>query len=266
MQQTAKPPKPVYSAPTHSSHTRSNSSYSEARFYSSTSSAQNAHTSAAPPCARVSVNSAQVPEYQQLKPRNKDVAKSVHDHGNQSAHVSKNMEQKRGLELQQSPAIFLGNQSSNNKNKSLNDVTVKEKSIEDEHIKMHSLIEQVLNGIKSYRRLPRTVFGSHLGFFAAIFDNRRGLMRANVYHDFLANSRHGISQKCLMVYALLNNNEGPELKRQVMRATGLEIKAGISQISNYMNSHHRDVFVKTDIERIIRIVNDKPVSNVFLGI
>lgn len=141
---------------------------------------------------------------------------------------------------------------------------LKIEKVKKQHDKNHriidDLIEKSLKGIKAYQGLRRTIFNSHLGFFAALFDNKRGLLRANAYHFLLSDPIYGRSQKCLILIALLINNDGVELKRQIQLSTARSAESSIQLINNYLFRYDKEVLnVKEDIVNdIMYKTNHKP--------
>lgn len=79
---------------------------------------------------------------------------------------------------------------------------------------------KALSGIQTYITRPREVFSfqTHLGFFARVFQNGRGLKRAQVYQDILSNDNYSLKQKALTLYALLATTNGIQLKEDVAEA------------------------------------------------
>lgn len=79
---------------------------------------------------------------------------------------------------------------------------------------------KALAGIQTYIARPRDRFSfqTHLGFFARMFQNDRGLKRAQVYQDILRNDNYTVKQKALALYALLATTNGTQLKEDVAEA------------------------------------------------
>jgi len=130
---------------------------------------------------------------------------------------------------------------------------------------INSLLDKAITGIEFYQELPRTVCGSHLGFFAAIFDNERGLLRANAYHSLLS-GENTKTQKCLSLLALLYNTDGVELKRQVCNSIGLESSEVKSTLISYLSRQDEKTELNTQhkkvINKIIDRANNSPVDEI----
>lgn len=97
-------------------------------------------------------------------------------------------------------------------------------------------IVRALKGIENYQALPRSIFNSHLGFFTALFDNSRGLSRANTYHHLLSSQKYTRVQKgIILLVLLLGDNPEKELKNQVLK---LISDGDIKYLEGYVVDHY----------------------------
>lgn len=139
-----------------------------------------------------------------------------------------------------------------------------EKAKQIEADKIDQIIVAAMRGIENYQVLPRTIFNSHLGFFAALFDNSRGTIRANAYYYLLSSERYTHVQKGLSLLALLSNTHGTELKNQVLKCIS-------SNDRRYLEAYVARQYHGTSwqlqgcIYHLMLMANDKPVIEEKLG-